>query len=392
MGAKLFAGETGWRRGWGRAAALLGAVTLGLGAIPAQAAAPAATGSYTIFNNPTGSTPDHRIETDLVSLVDGAPAGSEIHGEMFTWTRTPVATALKNAQARGVRVYLAIDRAGAGDSNLKPDNEAIKILKSAGLTRLVFCGSASAGYSSCISSRKGAINHNKVFMFSATKNMTNAVWVSSQNLTNSQNEHFNNAVVVHGDKPLYDFFDQHLDAMLNQKRTSNYNKYFRSDTASVRAYLSPRADSKGGTSAEHSTDTIAQVLKYVKSEPGCTVDVAHAQFTGPRQPVISELVRIGKLGCKVRVLVGDNLSQYVRDAFKGQKNITVRQLKKLHSKYIVVKSHYNDTAKRHLVFTGSQNLTGPALRTHDETLIRVERPDVSKDYADNFSAIWAKGS
>ncbi|SDN43445.1 phospholipase D-like domain-containing protein [Allokutzneria albata] len=384
MGAQISAGGVGWRR----VVTLLFAATVGLGAVPAQAAVAAAPGAYTVFNNPTASTPDYRIESDLVSLVDGAPAGSEIHGEMFTWTRTPVATALKNAQARGVKVYLAVDREGSGGANLKPDNEAIKILKGAGLTRLVFCGNAS--YSSCISNRTGAINHNKVFMFSKTKNMTNAVWVASFNLTNSQNSQFNNAVVVHGDKPLYDFFDQHLDTMLNQKRTADYNKYFRSDTAQVRAYLSPRADSSGGTSAEHATDTVAQVLKYVKFESGCTVDVAHAQFTGPRKPVIDELIRVGKLGCKVRVLIGENLSQYVSDALKGQTNITVRQLPNLHSKYIVVKSHYNDAAKRQLVFTGSHNLTGPALRTHDETLIRVERPEVSKAYSDNFAAIWPK--
>lgn len=352
-----------------------------------------AIGSYTVFNSPVDGVSDTAIEDHLVKLANEAPAGSSIHGAMYSWTRPQFAEALADAQARGVDVHLAVDWQGSGGVNADPENPAIQVLKSAGLTELVFCSEGDTSKSACVSNRDGSINHNKTFTFSATGDMTDVVVVGSANLTTTQTEAFNNVVVVHGDPALYDYFaNSYLSDMLAQNRDNNYYNdggYFRSDASNVRAFLSPRADSSGGTESEARTDTIALRLSYIKEyEPGCTVNVAHAQFTGPRLPVVDQLVRIGDLGCDINVVVND-MTDYIRDRIAGQTNVTVRTLNNLHSKYITYAGNYNAKPDRSMVFTGSHNLTGPALRKHDETMIRVERPETYQQYGDNFAQLWS---
>ncbi|MFG2734498.1 phosphatidylserine/phosphatidylglycerophosphate/cardiolipin synthase family protein [Streptomyces harbinensis] len=377
------------------ALALTALLTVTAASTATGAAGTAAVGSYTVFNAPADGEPDHTLEDHLVDLIDGAPAGSAIHGAMYTWTRTPVAEALARAQARGVRVSLAVDKEGEGGSNSSPANAAIATLKDAGLTRLVLCGNTSVGNSSCIANRSNSLNHNKFFTFSATGGLSEVVFLSSANLTNPQLRLYNNAVVIHGDAELRGAFLRHMDNLLAQRRNNNYSAsadgYFRSPVSDIRVFFPPRADSSGGTGAEASTDLVVGRLRYItRYEPGCALDVAHAQFTGPRAPVADELIRIARLGCAVRVVGGDNMTDYIRDRLAGHANLTVRGLDSLHSKYIVYTGDYNGTAGRSLVFTGSHNLTGPSLRAHDETMIRVELPGIADDYLENFGRLWAQ--
>ncbi|MEV6824590.1 hypothetical protein [Amycolatopsis sp. NPDC051102] len=116
-----------------------GALLALAGGGPAHAApsvAADATGMEAIFNNPPeNGDRDHSIETRLVQLVNGTPAGAQIHISLYSWTRPALAEAIKAAQARGVEVRIALD-GGADDD---PANTAMPILKGAGLTQLVFC-------------------------------------------------------------------------------------------------------------------------------------------------------------------------------------------------------------------------------------------------------------
>lgn len=352
-------------------------------------------GTYTVFNVPTASGgADLTIENHLVQLVDGAPAGSAIHGAMYSWTRTAVASALARAQQRGVQVSLAIDGQGAGGVNADPDSAAMNILRNAGLTRLVFCG-RTVDNSACVANRSYSINHNKLFTFSATGNMTDVAVIGSHNLTNSQNANHNNLLVVHQEPDLYQHFVRYLGDLLAQRKNNNYyasaNGYYRSPTSDARVFHSPRADSSGGTGVDASTDLVVGRLRYItRYEAGCSVEVAHAQFTGPRVAVADELIRIARLGCQVRIVGGSGMTDYIRTHLAGRSNVTVRRLDSLHSKYIVYRGNYNGSPGRQVVFTGSQNLTGPALRNHDETLIRVEGADVAGSYRANFTTLWSR--
>ncbi|MEV6872418.1 phospholipase D-like domain-containing protein [Amycolatopsis sp. NPDC051128] len=376
------------------------ALSGGAVANPATAAtAVAASGMEAIFNTPPeNGDRDHSIETRLVRLVDGAPAGSEIHFSVYSWTRPAVAEAIKAAQARGVKVRIAID-GGADDD---PANTAMPILKSAGLTQLVFCGTGGVN-TGCIAhdGSPHSINHDKLWMFSETEGKKDVVVIGSHNLTTVQGNMFNNALLTYGDADLYGFYLGHVRKMLAQKKDNNYYDdagYHKSLNSMVTSYLSPRADSKGGTSEEFATDTWAQLLKWItKYEAGCSLNVVQANIADSRTPVVSELVRIGKLGCKVRI-VYDDMGTAALAALKGKANVTLKRFNAavgdrevtVHSKYMLYTGHYNETGNRSIVFTGSHNVSGAALRDNDEILIKVENPEISAAYQANFSTILAR--
>jgi phosphatidylserine/phosphatidylglycerophosphate/cardiolipin synthase-like enzyme len=370
-------------------------------------------GAYSVFNVPsTDYRPDYAIEDHLIELINETPAGEDIYGAMFSWTRIPVAEALRDAQARGVDVRLAIDKGGSqGTTNTDPDNVAIQTLKAADLTQLTFCegpGTSGLQQTACISNREYSINHNKLFSFSKTGSMAEVVFSASQNMTNSQGNLFNNAVVIHGDAALYGFFARHFTNMLEQKKNNNYfnspDGYYRTDDNSVTVYFSPRADSNGNSTTQPSTDTVNLLMGYIKDQPGpCTLDIVHAEFTNARIAVADQLVRIAKLGCKIRLVYG-SMADTVYSRLSQSSNIEMkryydrastdpedpRDAVGVHSKYINFSGNYNGTPNRDIVFTGSQNLTGPSLRNHDETLLKVEIPAVTQGFADNFETVWSR--
>jgi phosphatidylserine/phosphatidylglycerophosphate/cardiolipin synthase-like enzyme len=41
-----------------------------------------------------------------------------------------------------------------------------------------------------------------------------------------------------------------------------------------------------------------------------------------------------------------------------------------------------------VLYTGSHNLTGPSLRSHDESMLRIERPEIVSAYQTNFETLW----
>ena len=61
-----------------------------------------------------------------------------------------------------------------------------------------------------------------------------------------------------------------------------------------------------------------------------------------------------------------------------------------HSKYLLTEWQKADGTQVRHVFTGSHNITGPALRNHDETLVKIEHPTVWNDFHANFETLWSR--
>lgn len=358
-------------------------------------------GSYTIFNKPqVGPHSDYRIEADLVKRIEQTPAGETIQSSMATMGRTPVAQALSDAQSRGVHVRLALD---GGEYNSNPDNPARKILRHADLDQLVYCHDPDSNSTSCVSTRENAIDHDKFFMFSRTGDLHDVAWIASYNINETQNRWFNHATVLYGRSGLYHQFQRHMHHILNQDKNDDYYNSdvgtYSTDDQKMSVYLSPRSDSSGGTEPEASTDTIAQRLAKIRSyETGCRVDLAEHIFSSLRTPVAKELIRIAKLGCRVRIVYGPTLTQPIYDILHGVKGVTMRGYYDgrnsdkpitIHSKYIRIRANY-DGRHRDMVLTGSHNLSGPALRQHDEILVGLDQPAVARQYGANFAMLWRR--
>lgn len=390
------------------ATTLLAPSSLPVMAAPEPAAPePAAPGTSAVsmepvFNEPADDgQPDHAIEDRLVELVDATPAGEQIDFSVYSWTRKKVALALERAQQRGVQVRVAVD--GGPDERLNPD--VTDILDRAHLTKLVYCGTGGSDNTACIANRGDphSINHNKLWMFSETEGKEDVVAVASYNLTKPQGNLFNNALITSGDPDLYDFYRGHVDRMLAQDKDNDYfdhGGYHRSPDSKVTSYLSPRADSEGGTSEEAGTDTWAQLLQYAKKrEPGCQLDIVHANISDARTPAVQEIQRIARLGCQVRLVYG-TIGDDSLERLQGEQNVQLKRYSEndednwegreigVHSKYVLYRGQYNETDDRSLVFTGSHNLSGPALRTNDEILIKVDNEAVKRAYDGNFETVW----
>ena len=385
------------------ATTLLAPSSLPVMAAPEPAAPePSAVSMEPVFNEPADNgEPDHAIEKRLVELIDATPAGEQIDFSVYSWTRKEVAEALERAQERGVQVRVAVD----GGSADRLSHEVETTLKGANLTELVFCGTKGSDNTACIADRgePHSINHNKLWMFSETEGKKDVVVVASHNLTKPQGNLFNNALITSGDPDLYDFYRGHVDRMLAEEKDNDYfdhGGYHKSPDSKVTSYLSPRADSKGGTSEEARTDTWAQLLQYVKKrEPGCQLDIVNANVSDARTPAVQEIQRIARLGCQVRLVYG-TIGDDSLERLQGEQNVQLKRYSDndednwrgrevgVHSKYMLYRGQYNETDDRSLVFTGSHNLSGPALRTNDEILIKVENDAVKRAYDGNFDTVW----
>jgi phosphatidylserine/phosphatidylglycerophosphate/cardiolipin synthase-like enzyme len=139
------------------------------------------------------------------------------------------------------------------------------------------------------------------------------------------------------------------------------------------------------------------ILGNVRCDASARIRVAMAFFTNARREVAQALASRAREGCDVRAVVGDASIQ-IGSAVRS--NLTAggvaltpyptRSGWDLHSKYMLIDAPYaGSTAHRRLVFTGSHNWTGPALRSNDETLLRVEDDAVFEAYLADWRHVRA---
>ena len=141
----------------------------------------------------------------------------------------------------------------------------------------------------------------------------------------------------------------------------------------MKGYFFPRA----------SGDLMLSVLDNVHCDPGAEIHVAMAFFKNDRVEVAAKLRALGDAGCAVRLVLGNyaeadpaqsSPGAEIRAALQGLDwvvydlpNVTV------HSKYMLIRARYGEGADvETLVFAGSHNFTGAALRRNDEAVMRLE--------------------
>jgi phosphatidylserine/phosphatidylglycerophosphate/cardiolipin synthase-like enzyme len=121
------------------------------------------------------------------------------------------------------------------------------------------------------------------------------------------------------------------------------------------------------------------------------------QRDGSYDDVVSQLVRLHKGGCSVKVLISYNpktkrarIQGTARDALQ-QAGITINTAElPLHDKAILVKARWgNDGAPSHHVLTGSHNITIDALRNNDELLLVLgHNQSAYNAFEQHFATAW----
>jgi hypothetical protein len=332
------------------------------------------------FNVPVNGQTDDHLEDVLIGLLERAKPGSIVRGAFYTWSRTRVARAFVDAHGRGVDVRLVVGNHSVHDDG--QDWAAITVLKDGLGNRFTICseGRTTGG---CIGD---GIMHNKFTIFSDLDDGSrNVVFQSSANHTGPQRVQFNNALIIRGDETLYNAYFDYWRDLRAQVRNLNY---YRSTVGDYRtkAYFYPR--SRG--------DTIVSILNNVTCDADSHIHVAMAFFSNPRVAVAEALADLKREGCKVSVIT--------REAYVGSQvlaALNVRGLNRyvfprgathsVHSKYLLINAPYGANARRQkLVFTGSHNYTGPSLRNHDETLLKIENGEVYDAYLQNWQMMRAR--
>ncbi|NYI07292.1 phospholipase D-like domain-containing protein [Allostreptomyces psammosilenae] len=377
--------------------------------IQAQAVANSA-----VFNHPDGTTAQQNaIRDHVANLVNGTPAGARIDVSMFSFTDDTVADALVAASARGVNVHVIVDESTVdlsadADGDGAPDQGGEYHTLAAGLGENLSARSwilACPDDRGCVGHRtvgaSTAINHNKFFLFSETGGTADVVVQTSANMTSTQRtDLFNNAVTI-VDPGLYDIYRDYFDDLLAHGTSpTGLTHYYRTPTSatdgSYKAYFFPRRETSGTAyNGDPDTDTIVSILENVDCPGGTEVRMAANLFT--RTQVAEELVRLVGAGCRVLLAHDDSgdgtaMSARVEEILYGRLTQRVQCNEGprgigLHSKYITVTGGYYGLTNQRLVFTGSHNYTYPALRAHDETLLKIDDPALHTAFRSNHQTL-----
>ncbi len=304
------------------------------------------------------------LEDVLIGLLDCAEVGSQVRATFYHLSRPRVADAFVRAGARGVDTKLILDWDNRDDAGAL--NGAVQTLQAALGADLIICGNAAAG--ACIGSN---INHNKFATFSRlTDGSENVVLQSSSNMTQRGRFQHNNTVVVRNDAALWSAFDGYWEDLAAQVGNDDYYQRVDGDT-DTRIYLSPRATG----------DTAVNVLGNMECAGGGRLRVAMSLFTTARSEVADRLVAMRANGCNISmVLRGDDeappaaiLQILTAGGVPFVQYPERADTWNLHSKYWIWEGRYaGSAAARRIVFTGSHNWTGNALRSNDEVILRIE--------------------
>ncbi|WP_447193547.1 phospholipase D-like domain-containing protein [Streptomyces hebeiensis] len=398
------------RRGRGAWATALGIGLLAVG-VPGPAAATEATETTdvmraaavtpgAIFNDPAGTaTAQNRIRDHVISLIQGAPAGSSITLSLYTFTDNDVRTALVAANDRGVGVRAILDHKSR--ESRTPGGEYENLAAKLGTDRtkkswVMTCPQTR----SCIGNRtigQAAINHNKFFLFSSTGGADDVVVQTSANMTGVQRtDLFNNAVTL-VDSGLYAnylayFADQEKYGTSGDGLASYYKTPSSPTDAAYKTYFFPRQESSGKAyNTDPATDTVKLILDNVTCSSSQPTEVRMAANLFYRDHIATKLVAMADAGCKVYLAADGNpnggregvpsMGRTVESIVSGKLTQRVACWENppagrtanigLHSKYLLVKGVYAGVANEKIVFTGSHNYSWQALRSNDETLLKI---------------------
>ncbi|MCW3814050.1 phospholipase D-like domain-containing protein [Micromonospora sp. DR5-3] len=367
-----------------------------------------------VFNNPLGTAAEKAaIQTRLVELIDGAPAGSRIRMAMFYATDATVPNALIAAKNRGVNVQVIFN-----------DNDSAKAPYAALVTALgtnlsaaswiLFCPAGRGCIGNRVLSTVESINHNKFFLFSSTQGASNVVVQSTANLHTGRDGlgGWNAALVLVGNTAIYNAYSGYFDDLRARVANNNYYDTGRPAVTSGNAkiHFYPRQESNGQPYNDPNEDTIMTVLDNVACFGNSVVgtqDGTHRTIIRVNQAIFSRTYLASKLwaldnaGCYVEVVerydpgsgsevtAMKNLLAATNSAYGGPvvKYYCVGDSVWTHSKYLQVEGNYYGGADRTITWVGSHNFSYNSLRQSDETLLQLEDTTVFNAFRTNFRTV-----
>ncbi|HEX8208085.1 MAG TPA: phospholipase D-like domain-containing protein [Solirubrobacteraceae bacterium] len=312
----------------------------------------------------------------MAQMIRATPNDGWIAFGLFSFDSGDVLSAIKDAKARGVRMWAV--------QSGNQDNPVAQEMRQYVDTKLCHTFDNDA----CIALKVGdghPIQHMKYALFSRTKNTggayrDNVVWFGTANLTSLSGARlFNDTLTIYNDPALWQDFRELWVAQWNgSPRTSDLYGlslgHF-TGTSGIEVAASPSA----------TTDTVVANLKRITSGAGCEVRVLTAKLT--RLDIVDRLVDMKGWGCAVAVVYGEGKCVAIDPL--DEAGVLVKQSDKIHSKTILARG----TAGTTVVLTGSQNFDVPSLRAIDELHARVPAtPALYSGYLNYYARAWYAAS
>jgi phosphatidylserine/phosphatidylglycerophosphate/cardiolipin synthase-like enzyme len=331
-----------------------------------------------IFNSPvSGSAKRDAISARIATMVTGTPKGGRIAVAMYHFSSMDTAAQLVAAARRKVSVQVVLDDESRSYAAYKR------------LRRGLGGDTSKSSWVTVCAKDRGCIgpefNHNKFFLFSATRGARNMVVQTSANATDgARDTQWNDALVLQ-DPAVYAGYLAYFHDLAAQHHAADYHRTVQA--GKYRLDFFPWA----------SGDPISEALDQVSCTGGTRLRLSLGHFTWG--PIARRLWKLDSAGCRVQV-VFDIVGPVAINALtrKGGKNGNpeTRYLTEggpttyAHSKYLLIDGQYQGRAQK-VVFTGSNNYTTVGFHGHDEAMITVADPQLEAEYAANFDAVFSHG-
>jgi hypothetical protein len=376
--------------------ALVAGVMPGYGAVPARATHPVSRACIPLAR-PSGqhawfdvATPGSQLARKWEHAICTAANGSTI--DLAIWfigvngrdTLRLIDDLKRMNRFHDVRVNVIV-----GKSSYEPGPAYIHGLDYLQLLSALSFAHVMSCYYGCRSSRRNAIAHSKFMTISRTQGGYPAVLESSANWDAEQFEQTRQSGIYFGDDvPLYRAFVTRFRSMAACARGSCASD--RADPVRLRHGVWYDADGViwRGIAQDAAVyfdplpariDPVAKRLSVVRCHGHGVVDVMTLYLT--RIAVISQLKRLRREGCSLRILVEHPLGTRYQ-----LRNLGERCLGLSHDKMIAV-----HTGKQTLVIAGSEDWATSSALTHDQQVVQDTRPSIYRAYA-AYYARAARGS
>ena len=316
---------------------------------------------------------DRELLQQIANMIAATPPGEEITVCVFKFGLEDLAKQLVEAQNRGVKVRIIMNK---GDTSKDTNKEVKDFLK----TEL-----ADFHYIENDITDK-AIIHNKFILFSGIESTTgpvhNIILQTSSNFQKKGTKKLQDMLIISSHELYYCFLDfwYEIKVLGAADELENY-QYFRcSDKQRREAFFFPKRRDK----ESFGSDNILKILKEIEKPGTAEIRFAHGKWDENRDELAEQLDRLRDKGAKVEVVTNYDVDKEVRKELQDLRDdITyLDNTFNLHTKFFLVK---DGNSKQ--VWTGSHNLTKRSLRENFEVLLKIEHEQVYRAYLEYFNKI-----
>lgn len=318
---------------------------------------------------------DQSILNQIRRLIDATPAGEEITVCVFKFEQEDLAISLIQAQERGVKVRVILNK---GETSKKANKEIKELLES-GLTDF--------SYLENDISDKGII-HNKFILFSrlqsAGKEYNHIILQTSSNFQAKGTKKLQD-MLLFSSQELYfcylDFWFQ-IKTLGNTDQMDHYRYFSCSDRHSNEAYFFPKRRDK----ESFGKDEVLRILENIENPGQAEIRFAHGKWEDNRYELTEALEDLQEEGAKVEVVTNADLDKDIRKELNElhQGIYYLEEDINMHTKFFLI-----EQGDKREVWTGSHNLTKRSLRENFEVLLKVNDPVIYQQYRAYFDRIKA---